>query len=248
MLREAKNQSKDDLKQFELSEIIFNEATGNMSDKIDNFPRFATRQAMAKFLARYEIFKKVTDIHGSIVECGVLQGSGLFTFAKLSSILEPVNHTRRIIGFDTFEGFPHIHNIDKVGGFSDLTVGGLKGSSVEELNKSVMFYDANRPIAHIPKIELVKGDICKSAPEYVLSHPHLIVSLLYLDLDLYEPTKAALEAFLPLIPKGGIIVFDELNAEIFPGETRAVDEVLGIHNIKLERFYFDSYISYYVKQ
>lgn len=247
MLREPKNQSKEDLNQFELSAAIFEEASGETRDKLDNFPRFASRQSIAKFLARYEIFKKIVNIHGSIVECGVLQGAGLFTLAKLSSILEPVNHTRRIIGFDTFEGFPHIHEVDKSGSFSDLTVGGLKGSSLDELTRSVTHYDLNRPIAHIPKIELVKGDICKTAPEYVANHPHLIVSMLYLDLDLYEPTKASLEAFLPLIPKGGVIVFDELNAEIFPGETRAVDEVLGLKNIKIERFYFDSYISYFVK-
>lgn len=248
MLREPKNQSKDDLKQFKLSEIVFKEASGEIKDKLDNFPRFSTRQAIAKFLARYEIFKKIINIHGSIVECGVLQGNGLFTFAKLSSILEPVNHTRRIIGFDTFEGFPHIHEMDKAGSFSDLTIGGLKGSSLEELKQSITHYDLNRPLSHIPKVELVKGDICQSAGEYVKNHPHLIVSLLYLDLDLYEPTKAALEAFLPLIPKGGVIVFDELNAEIFPGETRAVDEILGLKNIKIERFHFDSYISYYIKE
>lgn len=247
MLREPKNQSEADLKQFQLSETLFKEASGEISDKLDNFPRFATRQAIAKFLARYEIFKKILTIHGSIIECGVLQGNGLFTFAKLSSILEPVNHTRKIIGFDTFAGFPHVHDIDKNGCYSQLKVGGLKGSSLSELKSSVQHYDLNRPLSHINKVELIEGDICHTAPQYIQTHPHLVISLLYLDLDLYEPTKMALQTFLPFIPKGGIIVFDELNADIFPGETKAVDEILGLRNIKIERFYFDSYVSYYIR-
>jgi hypothetical protein len=69
---------------------------------------------------------------------------------------------------------------------------------------------------------------------------------LYLDVDLYEPTKILLENFLPRMPKGAVIVFDELNAKMFPGETKAVDEVIGLRNLKIERFSFDSYVSYAV--
>ena len=54
---------------------------------------------------------------------------------------------------------------------------------------------------HIPKIELVKGDVRKTIPKYIKDNPHLIVSLLYLDLDLYEPTRAALRNFIPRMPK-----------------------------------------------
>ena len=55
-----------------------------------------------------------------------------------------------------------------------------------------------------------------------------------------------LEAFLPKMPRGALIVFDELNAKMFPGETVAVDEVIGIKNLKIQRFPFDSYVSYAV--
>jgi hypothetical protein len=112
--------------------------------------------------------------------------------------------------------------------------------------RAVTLYDQNRPIAHIPKVELVKGDLCKTGPAYLKLNPHLVVSMLYLDLDLYEPTKVALETFLPRMPKGAVIVFDELNAKMFPGETLAVDEVLGLRNIRIRRMPFDSYVSYCV--
>lgn len=245
MIREPKNQSAADRRQFEEVAGVFERASGTVAEKVDAFPKFASRQAMAKFLARYHIFMKSLDVGGSVVECGVLHGGGLMTFAKLSSIFEPANHTRKIIGFDTFSGFPSISEQDRGGdGSSHLEGGGLAGSSAAEIQEAVDLYDANRPISHIPKVELVEGDICSTAAEYVERNPHLVVSLLYLDLDLYEPTKAALDAFLPRMPKGAIVAFDELNASIFPGETSAVDELLGLRNIRIQRFPYDPYVSY----
>jgi len=246
-LREPKNQSPADLSQFALMQRVFQDAGGSLADRIDGFAKFASRQAMAKFLARYEIFKKILHVNGSIIECGVLHGAGLLTWAKLSSIFEPANHVRKIIGFDTFEGFPSISQADAAGGDSShLKPGGMTGSSLEDVEQAVALYDKNRPLSHIPKIELVKGDLCETAPQYLKSNPHLVVSMLYLDVDLYEPTKAALQTFLPRMPRGAVIVFDELNARMFPGETRAVDDVLGLRNLRLERFPFDSYVSFCV--
>lgn len=244
--REPKNQSEADVAQFDRVAELFENAPGTVNERLDAFPVFATRQAIAKFMARYEIFKQVVPVNGSVIDCGVLHGAGLFTWAKLSAILEPANHPRKVIGFDTFEGFPEIADEDRAGSSSHLEVGGLTGSRLEEVQRAVEVFDLNRPISHIPKIQLVEGDIRETAPRYVEENPHLVVAMLYLDLDLYEPTKAALEAFVPRMPKGAVVVFDELNAEIFPGETQAVDEVLGLGSIRIRRFPFDSYVSYCV--
>lgn len=244
LTREPANQSPADLSQFNAMQAVFEQASGSFADKMDAFAKFASRQAIAKFLVRYEIFKRILNVNGSIVECGVLHGGGLLAFAKLSSILEPANHVRKIIGFDTFEGFPSVHEADLKGDSAHLKVKGLTGSGIADVQRAVALYDMNRPLSHIPKVELVKGDLSETAPRYVKDNPHLVVSLLYLDVDLYEPTKAALEAFLPKMPRGAIVVFDQLNARIFPGETQAVDEVLGLRRLRIERFPFDSYVSF----
>jgi hypothetical protein len=55
------------------------------------------------------------------------------------------------------------------------------------------------------------------------------------DMDVYKPTRDVLELILPRLTKGSLLVFDELNDETFPGETRAVDEVLGLNNIRLRQ-------------
>lgn len=243
--REKNLQNKNDYLESALRKELFSKTKESFDDKIETFPKFASKKSLARFLVRHELFKKIINIHGSIVDCGVLNGASLFTFAKLSSIYEPVNHTRKIIGFDTFSGFPKILKTDKQYSFSDnLKKRGLSGSTYKDILDAIKIYDINRPLSHINKIEVIKGDIKKTAKEYLKKNPHTIISLLYLDLDLFEPTKFAIKTFYPLMTKGSIIVFDELNFKNYPGETVALKKTLGLNNLKLNRFTIDPAISY----
>jgi len=224
----------------------YNNSMGSNVEKISNFTKYIRTQDLRNFVGRYEIFKKTINIPGSIVECGVLHGGGLMAFAQLSSLLEPRNHTRKIIGFDTFKGFPGLSEGDK-GSKSDFAKeGGLAVDSYEDIKKSISLFESNKFIEHIPQVELVKGDATKTIPKFVDENPHLVVSVLYLDFDIYEPTKVAIEQFVPRMPKGSMIVFDELNAKYWPGETKALLDSLNINKFKLERFDFDAYRSYAV--
>jgi hypothetical protein len=222
-----------------------------LAQKLQTFARHVRRQDLARFLARYEVFKMALPVHGSVVECGVFGGGGLLTWSQCSAILEPYNHTRRVIGFDTFSGFPGVHDKDTSTGRSEyLRTGSFEtsGSIYDELKELASMHDRNRPLGHIPKVELVRGDACQTIPAYIESHPHLVIGLLYLDFDLYEPTKAALDHMLPRLVKGGIVAFDELNSEDFPGETIAAMES-GVFSLgKLQRLPHDPYISYIVKE
>jgi hypothetical protein len=202
---------------------------------------------MTTFLSKYEIFKKVLNIHGSIIECGVYLGGGLMTFAKLSAILEPVNWQRQIVGFDTFTGFKNLSDADKNTSNSEFMFeDGLSIDSYQDLQRSISLFDMNRNLGHIPKAQLIRGDVRETIPNYLEKNPHTVISLLYLDFDVYEPTKIALEYFLPRMPKGAILAFDELNAPNWPGETLAVAETIGIRNLKIQRLEFDTLISYAV--
>lgn len=229
----------------------FASSPGSYTEKLENFGKYVPRQSLARFMARYEMFKQVKDIQGSILECGVLFGGGLMSFANLSAILEPYNFQRRIFGFDTFEGFPEIADKD-LAGLSDrksahLKKGGFDApGAYEDLLKAIELYDSNRLINHFPKVKIIKGDFVKTSKQFLVDYPHVVVSLLYLDFDIYAPTKVALEAFVPRVCKGGIIAFDELNEEAFPGETQAVLEYFSINNLKVRRFDFEPRISYVV--
>ena len=225
-------------------EKVFNSSAYSAVEKLMNFPLYVPRQNLANFIIKYEIFKRILNIHGSIVECGSLFGGGLMTFAQLSAIFEPTNHQRRIIGFDTFAGFTGLADQDAKSESHEAHAGGMAVDSYEEIKRCAALYDMNRFVGHIPKVELVKGDATVTIPEYLEDNPQLIVSLLYLDFDVYEPTRVALEHFLPRMPKGAVIGFDELNLKSWPGETLAVLEMLDLHKFRVERFSFGSTISF----
>ena len=232
-------------------EAYFSESPGSNTEKLENFAKYVPRQNLARFLARYEIFRLIHDVQGSIVECGVLFGGGLMSFANLSSILEPYNFQRRIIGFDTFTGFPDVAPEDLQGRSerksAHLRPGGFAApSALEDLRRAISIYDRNRFLNHFPKVDVVPGDFAETSRQYLRDHPHLVVSCLYLDFDIYAPTKLAIELFVPRIPKGGVIVFDELNEEAFPGETLAVMEQFKLADLRVRRFPFEPRISYAV--
>lgn len=226
-------------------ERIFNDCPDSVEIKLENFPKYVRRQHLKRFLAMYEIYKHILPVKGSIVECGVYKGFGVMTWAKLCTMLEPENLTRRIYGFDTFSGFPRVGDKDK----NPLALhekGALYSDSYEELLELIVEYDRDRFLGHIDKVHLVKGDVVETIPFFVAAHPHILVSLLFLDLDLYEPTRVAIENFIPRMPKGAIIAFDELDNPLWPGESLALLDSIGIKRLKLKRIEWDPYISFAV--
>lgn len=240
------NQTEKDIAFSQGMENYFSRSMGTNMDKLRNFAKFVPRQALSHFLAKYELFKQIVNVHGHIMECGVFLGGGLMTWAQLSAIYEPVNHVRRIVGFDTFTGFPEIGEKDR-GHSPDYAVeGGLSTNAYEDLQEAIRLYDLNRPVGHIPRMELVVGDATKTIPEYIQRNPHLVVAMLYLDFDLFEPTRVAIETFLPRMPKGAVLAFDELNQAAWPGETLAVLETVGLRNIRIQRFPYTPQLSYAV--
>lgn len=223
-------------------------AAGTPYEKLENFCKFVPRQNLARFLCLNDIFKQVLDVQGDVVECGVNWGGGLMAFAQLSAIYEPVNLQRRIVGFDTFAGFVQIDDEDMQGaiGSSERRAGGYKADCLGDLRECVTLYDRNRFIGHVEKVVLVEGDVAETVPRYLQDNPHTVVSLLHLDLDLYAPTKTAIEHFVPRMPKGAVIVFDELNNRTWPGETAAVMETLGLGRLRIKRMPFEPHVSYAV--
>jgi hypothetical protein len=214
--------------------------------KLENFPKYVRRQNLTRFLALYEVFKLVLEVKGSIIECGVNQGFGIMTWAKLSAILEPANLTRRIYGFDTFGGLPEPDVKDRAAASMHVKAGDLAADSYDEIMQLAEIHDSTRFIGHIPKIKLIKGDAVETIPAFIAEHPHLVVSLLFLDFDLYEGTRVALEHFVPRMPKGAVIAFDELDNPLWPGETAAMLEFSAKSRLRLKRLPFDPYIGYAV--
>lgn len=224
---------------------LFDASLDDTATKLAHFAKFIRRQDLTRLLTRYEIYKRVLDVKGSIIECGVFQGSGLMSWANFSAILEPNNLMRRIYGFDTFAGFPDLSDRDRTS-VRQTQVGELSADTFGELQQLIAAYDQNRFLGHVPKVQLVKGNAAQSIPQFIAEHPHLVVSLLFLDFDLFEPTKVAIEHFLPRMPAGAVVAFDELDNPAWPGETLALVDSIGMRGLRLQRLDFDPYIGFAV--
>lgn len=189
-----------------------------------------------------ELYKKIIDIPGVICEFGIQWGAGLAQLINLRNMYEPHNISRKIFGFDTFEGFTSIDIKD--GGFSNVGDYKTTRNYKNQLEEILTIHESFMPRAHIKKFFLIEGDASLTIDDWLLDNPYAIVSLAFFDMDVYKPTKDVLEKILPRLTKGSILVFDELNCDIFPGETTAVQEVLGFNKIKLRKTAFQPFSSY----
>ncbi len=213
----------------------------NIKDKFEfenNFYLTCNNDRISKLLIQYELFSMTKKIPGEIVECGVFKGTSLI---RLATFRELFNKKRKkIIGFDTFGKFPSADfSRDTKLRKKFVQQSGNQSISVSQLEKILKQKKISK------NIELVKGDITKTVPKFLERYPKLEISLLNLDVDLYEPSKIILEYFYPKLTKGGIIILDDYG--VFPGETKAVNEFFKNKKIKIQRFGFRKTPAYIVK-
>ncbi|MDA3807205.1 MAG: crotonobetainyl-CoA--carnitine CoA-transferase [Thiomicrorhabdus sp.] len=220
--------------------------TTSIPDKelLDNLGLYLTRQSLSRINFMQKLYEMIIPVHGVIIEFGVRWGQNMALFSTLRGIHEPFNYNRRIIGFDTFAGFPSVSSED--GGIVNQGDYSVSTGWKDDLEKILNFHEQNAPIPHKKKFELVEGDATVTLPVFLADHPETVIALVYFDFDLYKPTKTCLEAILPYITKGTVIAFDELNCPEFPGETLAVREVFGLSRYGIKRDPSNPLMSYIV--
>lgn len=213
---------------------------------MSNLGLFLNSKNLSRILFIDHIFKQIVDIPGVVFEFGTRWGQNIALFSALRGIYDPFNRHRKIVGFDTFTGFPEISVKDGKSGMmlkGNLT---LTKGYYQYLTKIMEYHEQENPLSHIKKYELIKGDANLEIVKYFKKNPETIVALAFFDFDIYKPTKKCLQAIKPHLVKGSILGFDELNDPDSPGETLALDEVFGLNNIHLKRHKFTSRTSYFV--
>lgn len=216
------------------------------NELMSNLGLFIKRQDLSRILFIDEIYQRILGVPGIVIEFGVRWGQNLALFESLRGIYEPYNHTRKLVGFDTFTGFPDVSAKD---GASDImTVGSyaVTENYHSYLESLLEYHEKESPISHIKKFELVVGDATVEVDRYLERQPETVIALAYFDFDLYEPTKKCLQAIRPHLTRGSIIGFDELNCRDYPGETLAVREVLGLDRYRIMRSRHAAYQAFLV--
>ena len=195
------------------------------------------RASIGKLLFYNEVYKHILDVPGVICEFGVHWGGTAAVLVNLHSCYEPHNLSRGYHGFDTFDGFPSVDIKDGDHGQSgDFRV----PAGYKEVLAHILRHH------RIQNSGLYQGDASETVPAWIESHPEAIISLAILDFDIYKPTRDVLEAIKPRLVRGSVLVFDELNHIHWPGETVAVQEVLGLNNLRLHRVPYHTFGSFAV--
>lgn len=231
-----------DLSMWDKITSIIEKSGMGTQEALEHFILFYRRVNFAKLLTHIEIFKHIIDIPGFVVECGVFKGVSLLTFLKLIEVYCPGDTLKKVIGFDTFQGFPSLSKNDGSPNekWGKVTGGWDSKDFLPFLESIIQLTQEDSLIPRFKRVELVKGDACKTIPKYVKDNPGLRISLLHLDMDIYEPTLAALENLYPLVVSGGIVLLDEYAMDGFPGESKAFDEYFKGKRPVLKKFPFIS--------
>lgn len=230
------NSSNYQVEQRALLARMFRDFKVSDDELMSQLGLFIRSSYLVKFLVLNDLYSRIVNLPGDIFEFGTRFGHNLVVFENLRAIYEPFNKTRRMVGFDTFEGYRSFSDVDVKGDvFSEqnYTTFDSYESYLAELLK---VHERSSVLGHISgNHRLVKGDVCQTAPDYFRQHPESVVALAYFDMGLYKPTKAALEAIKPHLVPSSVMLLDEFTWSESPGEAIAFKEVFGQSGYVLEK-------------
>lgn len=206
------------------------------------FYHHCSADRISKFLSHAKLYEMSLGLPGHFVEAGVFRGASFCRFRKLGRLFHP-DHERRFIGFDVFGRFPAAgFKQDRKALSAQFSSDGDMGVSREWLQSLL----ESQGLAG--NVDLVAGDLRKTMPRFFADHPEMSLALVNIDVDLYEPTAAALKHLFPRVVRGGVVILDDY--EGFPGAKKAVDEYLARNRRpeKIRKFPFAYTPCYIVKE
>jgi len=203
-----------------------NVPTNDVYKSFNDFMFSKDIKLLGKMLHRYNFFLKTKHLPGDIIELGVFKGSGIITFCKFLQIFCP-NSNKKVIGFDLFDGDNEIISNYKNGDTMKTVYSKVDNN---ELTLESCLQRLKNSEIDESKYIIIKGDACETTKEFVKNNPGARISLIYVDLDLEEPTYHSLCNLWNKLLPGGYIVFDEYEYHKFD-ESNGVDKFLKEFNI-----------------
>ena len=184
----------------------------SIADFMEHFTSYIGHMSLSRVIGLYELYKKTLGVSGHIGEIGIYKGASFFLFAKLVKIFEAESLTQ-IHGFDWFQGTgdDDIEMKIEQGGYQQ------DYDDFVELNKRQGF----EHLAFIHKLNVVT-----ELEGFLNENKHLQFKLFFMDAGTHKVVKAALPLIWERLTPGGILILDQYNHELSPGETLAVREIL----------------------
>ncbi len=201
------------------------------SDLLDRWRPQPLPRTTQKSLQILDAVNETSALGGAVVECGV--GTG-FSLAMLSLFLDGHGDERPLWAFDSYSGFPEGNEKDAEW-FSPDRMKVYEGFSVAWVRDYIAGTTGQPELADRPRY--MQGFFPDSFAEYD-GGP---ISLLHLDVDLYQSYMDCFAFFAPKLLPGSIILLDEYDRGTdktkWPGAKTAVDEFARQQGLAVEKHY-----------
>jgi O-methyltransferase len=187
-----------------------------------------------------DLLDEVAEIPGTVAECGVYRGQ---TLIPLSVHLRSMGSSKRIFGFDSFEGFPtedlkaELKLGRHAGNANESEAGDFKDTSFALVRQKLALFGLKNVTL---SVGYFSNTLARCADE--------VFSFVHLDCDLYGSYKDCLEFFYPRLSKGGIVLIDEYHDPPWPGCNKAVDEFLADKQERLQLIERQNYQKYFFRK
>ncbi len=208
------------------------------SEKERSMGLFLRSALLARIFAIADIYKLIVDIPGSIFDIGTWRGQTAVVCENLRAIFEPLHFNRRIVCFDTFEGYQGFSDKDKA---SDLHQDGtysLAGESYAGfLRDLLVLHEKSNAMGHNNgKHKVIVGDCRVEIPAFFKENQNEFVALAFFDVNAYDPTAKAFDDVWARMVPGGVVAFWQLTRTSVPAEGRVyVENILPSLSHKLCR-------------
>lgn len=198
---------------------------------------FLRGSLLARVLATGEIYQRIVKLPGCVMDVGTWRGQTAVLCENFRAIYEPLHFNRRIIAFDTFEGYQGFSGKDKA---TDLHKDGTYNTGTDYaqyLRELLVLHEQSNAMGHNNgKHSVIAGDCRKTIPEFFKSHPNEVVALAFFDVNAYDPTADAFKAIYERMVPGGIVAFWQLTRDAIQAEGRVyAEQVLPKLHHKIQR-------------
>jgi len=175
--------------------------------------RYPEPQLQADRLYLYlDTLYKTRHLSGTIVEIGCYQGG---TAVYACRFLRRINCERHYICIDTFAGFPKSQFAEEVKLGTSASLADAFSVNSEAFVKKLLIQWG------CPSIDLLKADVV-TMDESILPDK---IAVALIDVDIAEPTEAALRKIMPRMAQGGVILVDDCDLLPYKGARMATKKV-----------------------
>lgn len=199
---------------------------------------FLRGSLLARILAIRDIYVQIVDLPGIIMDIGTWRGQTAVLCENLRAIHEPLHFNRRIVCFDTFEGYQGFSEKDWSTDIHHDGTYGVGGESYASyLRDLLILHEQSNAMGHnYGKHDVVSGDCRQTIPEFFEKKGNEFVALAFFDVNSYEPSLSAFQAVWERMVPGGIAAFWQLTRDSIPAEAMVyVDHILNEVPHKLRR-------------